>query len=190
MSLVLLICLNVVSSVTLEKKTQLHEGDLTMQTIEANIPQTKTGNCPLCDEPLQNPNECGKCDWVTGYGEHAPEAGLIKPRDLAAAFLSLMVPGLGHVYKGQTKMGVMFLLGAVLASFCALIFLGFIFPLPASPIILALYWGLVVFHAYWAEDLSPRPEEIWSRMVAMAMAGLMGATLTVFAAVRFLHSVG
>jgi hypothetical protein len=161
-----------------------------MQTIEANHPQTKLDNCPLCNEPLSNPDRCNKCDWITGYGEHAPEAGLINPRDLTAAFLSMMVPGLGHVYKGQTKLGVVFLLGAAIASFCALIFLGFIFPLPASPIILALYWSFVVFLSYWAEDLCPRPEEIWSRMVAVALAGTVGATLTVLSAIHFLRSVG
>src|SRR5438132_4430372 len=78
-----------------------HRRRLIMPTTEANIPKTK---CPLCGEPLQNPNECSKCDWVTGYRQ-SPEAGLIKPRDLVAAFLSLAVPGLGHVYKGQTKTG-------------------------------------------------------------------------------------
>lgn len=160
-----------------------------MTTIEATKPETKLGNCPLCDEPLQKPDECTKCDWVTGYGEHM-EAGLIKPRDLTAAFLSMMVPGLGHVYKGHTKLGVVFLLGAALASFCALVFLGFIFPVPASPIIMALYWGFVVFLAYWAEDLCPRPEDIWSRMVAVALAGMIGATLTVLGAIHFLRSVG
>src|SRR5450432_4891109 len=116
MALVLLIYLKGVSRFTSNKKRSAQRR-LIMQTIEATLPETKISHCPLCDETLANPNECSKCDWVTGYGETIPEAGLIKPRDLVASLLGLMVPGLGHVYKGQTKAGIVFLAGAALVSF-------------------------------------------------------------------------
>ncbi len=101
-----------------------------------------------------------------------------------------MVPGLGHVYKGQTKLGVVFLFGAALASFFAVIFLAFILPISASPVIMALYWSLGLFLSYWAEDLYPAPHDIWSRMVAVAAAGMIGATPAILAAVHFLGSAG
>lgn len=122
-----------------------------MPLMEANLPATESQTkCPLCGAPLdpQNPNECPKCDWVVGYGEHATRAGGT-PRDVAALVLSV-VPGLGHIYKGHRLTGTLLMLGGFFAVFaCAVVATataGF------GLLLLPLYWAGVMMQVYWIED--------------------------------------
>src|SRR5438093_6267616 len=75
-----------------------------------------TDRCPLCDAPLEpGVTECSRCDWVLGY-RRRKDAGNIEGRDLAAACLSI-IPGAGHLYKGHTVAGWLFMGGTLLAVF-------------------------------------------------------------------------
>lgn len=109
-----------------------------------------TENCPLCDAPLPpGANECNRCDWVRGYLSR-PDAGNIEARDMVAACLSI-IPGAGHLYKGHTVTGWLFLGGSVLALFaCGVIAT---FTMGLGLLLLPLYWIWVIFQAYWIEDL-------------------------------------
>ena len=159
-----------------------------MPTTEANVSETLT-NCPLCGEALgANPNECSKCDWIKGYRQR--EMFSISRRDAAAALLSLAVPGLGHIYKGHTTLAVLLLGGAAIVSAFAVAFFAFVFPVPASPILLVCYWGFVFIHACAANDLNPPSREIIGKMIAMLIAGVIGGALTITLALRFMHLVG
>ncbi len=124
-----------------------------MPSTEANVSE-KLVNCPLCSEPLRdNPNECGKCDWVKGYRQRQYGGG---QRDMIAAVLSL-VPGAGHFYKGHKLAGWLFFFGTGGAIAAAL--------LAATPtagwgaLLLPLYWVWVMMLAYWTDDLVvPQPD--------------------------------
>jgi hypothetical protein len=106
--------------------------------------------CPLCNEALvPGANECPRCDWVRGY-EERKNAGNIEMRDLAAACLSI-IPGAGHLYKGHTIAGWIFMGGTLLAIFlCSLVAT---FTMGLGLLLLPLYWLWVIFQAYWIEDL-------------------------------------
>ena len=128
-----------------------------MSTTETPNQKPEVTRCPLCDAPLESADRCSKCDWV----RDAPDPGRVRranPVDLAACLFSI-VPGLGHYYKGHNAKAMFYGAGALLAAFmCGLA--GFasagfgIFLLP-------LYWGWVMTHAYWIEDLKAgeRPSE-------------------------------
>jgi len=109
--------------------------------------------CPLCDAPLDpaNPNECPKCDWVLGYRRRELHRGGT-PRDSAAMFLSLL-PGLGHIYKGHKWLGVLLMLGTLLAIFACVV------AATATALwgllLLPLYWAGVMLHAYFVEERRP-----------------------------------
>lgn len=108
------------------------------------------GTCPLCDTPLDpsHPNECTRCDWVLGYRrQHAAPIGT--DRDAYAAILSV-VPGLGHIYKGQLIPGLLFMLGGILATF--LVGVIATFTMGFGLLLLPLYWVAVMVHVYWLHD--------------------------------------
>jgi hypothetical protein len=120
-----------------------------MPTTEANPPQTSTPSiCPLCSAPLDpaNPNECPKCDWVA---TPPPQPGG-HLRDRVAVCLSV-VPGLGHIYKGQRLLGALFIIGSVFAGFASLL-AGFA-SAGWGTLLLPLYWLGVMLHVFFAEDL-------------------------------------
>lgn len=156
-----------------------------MQTAEVKSVET-LAHCPLCGEMLpENPTECTKCDWVK-TDPHSGTSALNR-RDVAAALLSLAVPGLGHVYKGYTWFALLMLGGAAITSAFAVAFFTIVFPIPASPLLLACYWGFAVIHAYAAHDFNPPEKDIVWKMAAMLVAGLIGAALTVGVASHLLH---
>jgi TM2 domain-containing membrane protein YozV len=112
----------------------------------------QAGVCPLCGAPLHNPDACDRCDWVKGYGK-PPQAMSRNPRDLFAAILSLFWPGLGHFYKGHTKLA---LIAAVLGVLCFLWSITFL--MFGGPLILPACWFAFALQAYFLPDLKhPAP---------------------------------
>src|SRR5437867_12824220 len=89
-----------------------------------SAPATTTlGRCPLCNAPLQNPDECSMCDWVKGYEER--ETARPNPRDAIAAILNIMWPGIGHFYKGYTNLAVALAAGGLVCFVWAAAFFMF-----------------------------------------------------------------
>jgi len=108
-------------------------------------------DCPLCGTHLDpaHPTECPRCDWTQGYRRQR-EKPVGNARDIAAVLLTV-VPGLGHFYKGHTTLGVLVLLGGILAVFAAAVAatatmgLGLLF--------VPVYWVAMMLHVFWLEDL-------------------------------------
>lgn len=67
-------------------------------------------------------------------------------RNDVAAMLSIL-PGAGHLYKGYTGIGILFLAGAPLVLFCALLMVLGTFGFGTVALIL-LYWGAAAAHAW------------------------------------------
>ncbi|MEA3187743.1 MAG: hypothetical protein QOD99_1573 [Chthoniobacter sp.] len=117
-----------------------------MTAPEANVSAPKSERCPLCDAPLQNPNECSRCDWVR-HVEEARERQR-NPRDAISAIASMLWPGLGHFYKGYPKLAALVGAGGLLCflwSITFFMFFGFL--------ILPLYWVWVAVDAFFRKDL-------------------------------------
>ncbi len=120
-----------------------------MPTIEAKPSRTAALTCPLCGTALnpENPNACTHCDWVAKTEEHHAGGGF---RDRVAVCLSV-IPGLGHIYKGQRLTGALYMMGAAFAVFAAIVAstatAGF------GILLLPLYWLGIMLQVYFAEDL-------------------------------------
>lgn len=123
-----------------------------MSTTGTPVKETEVTRCPLCDAPLESPDRCSKCDWVKDTPD--PErVRRVNPVDLTACLFSI-VPGMGHYYKGHKGLAWLYLAGAAVAGFFAMLAAaasaGFgIFLLP-------LYWAWMMTHAYWIEDLKAK----------------------------------
>jgi hypothetical protein len=118
-----------------------------MNTPEDRASSEAPKECPLCGAPLRSPDACDRCDWIKGYRHRSSDRG---GRDLAALLMSV-VPGLGHLYKGQLALGVMFLVGTIVAViFCSLVAT---FTMGFGLLLLPLYWIWVMTQAYWVPDL-------------------------------------
>jgi hypothetical protein len=128
-----------------------------MPTTDENPPVTARKTCPLCDAPLDesNPNACPKCDWYAGYRQQREEP-FGTGRDVAAALMSV-VPGLGHIYKGYTMTGVLYMLGGVFAVFAA----GVAATATAGfgLLLLPLYWIGIMLQVFWLEDRRAVPRK-------------------------------
>jgi hypothetical protein len=121
-----------------------------MPTTEANPPLIVSApHCPLCDATLDpaNLNECAKCDWVARPGHHEAGGSF---RDKVAAALSVL-PGLGHIYKGQRLLGALLMIGSAFAGFACLL-AGFA-SAGWGTLLLPIYWLGVGMHAFFADDL-------------------------------------
>lgn len=117
-----------------------------MTALEANVSTPKSERCPLCDAPLENPNECSRCDWVRRVEDD--RARPRNPRDGIAAILSMVWPGAGHFYKGHTKLAGFIACGGALCflwSVTFFMFFGFL--------ILPVYWLWVAVDAFFRKDL-------------------------------------
>jgi hypothetical protein len=130
-----------------------------MPTIQDTAPHNKpvAVTCPLCNAPLnaEHPTECTICDWVAEPAPHAiTHAGTF--RDRIAVVLSI-VPGLGHMYKGHTLMGVIYTLGSVFAFLACVV--AATFTAGFGLLLLPVYWLGTMLHVYWIEDrcIAPPP---------------------------------
>jgi hypothetical protein len=121
-----------------------------MSAIEADSKTLEAQTCPLCDTPLdpQHPNECSRCDWVR-EPVRVGAASRPRDRDVASVLLSV-VPGLGHLYKGHTLQGMLFMTGGLFAVFAVSVIATFTMGL--GVLLLPLYWVGVMMHVYWLED--------------------------------------
>ncbi|HWB58381.1 MAG TPA: hypothetical protein VG733_02775 [Chthoniobacteraceae bacterium] len=124
-----------------------------MSTIETPGKTAETTRCPLCNAPLEEPDRCSKCDWVRGEQERREQRLRANPVDLTACLLSI-VPGLGHFYKGQRRLAVLYFIGAGFALFWAIVFASS--TVCASLLAPPAYWAWVMTHAYLAEDLNAK----------------------------------
>ncbi len=97
---------------------------------------------------------CDHCGW-TREGDETAEG---KASDAFAVLLSI-VPGLGHIYKGHTMLGLLLVFVATpmaigLALLAATATAGF------AVLLLPLYWLGVMFHVYGIEDrVGPKADE-------------------------------
>jgi len=110
-------------------------------------PNLPAAQCPLCGATLHNPAACDRCDWVRGYGR-VTLATRYNPRDAFAAVVSLFWPGIGHFYKGHTRLAIILALGPILCLIWGIAFLMFL-----GPLIFPAYWLAVAAHAYFEKDL-------------------------------------
>jgi hypothetical protein len=128
-----------------------------MPSVEANptLLDPVKHSCPLCDAQLEpsNPNECPKCDWVTGYRRRRMSL-LGSGRDTAAVFMSA-IPGLGHLYKGHPVMAAIAFTGAVMASMAVAV--AATATMGLALMLLPIYWIGVMMHACWIDDAAQRP---------------------------------
>ncbi|HEX8311938.1 MAG TPA: hypothetical protein VF614_11510 [Chthoniobacteraceae bacterium] len=106
--------------------------------------------CPLCRTTLPDQAQnCTACDWV-----REPEQKGDNFRHFAAVWLSL-VPGLGHLYKGHVLLGglVFFIISPLLLGLLLFLAPG---TLGLSLLVIPLFLGGVMFHAFQAEDVRTR----------------------------------
>ena len=107
--------------------------------------------CPLCRTQLaDNARECPSCDWV-----RLPEQSSGNFRNRTAMWLSVLVPGLGHLYKGHVILGglIFFVFGP-----CVLALALVVAPatLGLSLLILPPFIGIVMLDAYHTSDIRAR----------------------------------
>jgi uncharacterized membrane protein len=108
--------------------------------------------CPLCRADLpENAKECTRCDWTPP--DPAEERNDF--RNLTAMWLSLLIPGLGHLYKGHVIFGglILFIFGP-----CVLALALVVAPatLGLSLLILPPFLGIVMLDAYSTADIRAR----------------------------------
>ena len=94
---------------------------------------------------------------VSDSPEAKTEQSARNPRHLVALLLSI-IPGAGHVYKGHTTTGALFMGGTVLAVFlCGLVAT---FTMGIGLLLLPFYWIWVMTQAYFLDDRKyPEPPE-------------------------------
>ena len=115
----------------------------------------ETTSCPQCGHEMRTGAAvCERCGWERAADETAEG----KASDAFAVLLSV-VPGLGHIYKGHTMMGLLLMFVATpmaigLALLAATATAGF------AVLLLPLYWIAVMIHVYGTEDrVGPKPDE-------------------------------
>jgi hypothetical protein len=107
--------------------------------------------CPLCRTEIPDlSDECPRCDWV-----RKTEVPTGNFRNLTAMWLSMLVPGLGHLYKGHVIFGglIFFFFGP-----CVLALALVVAPatLGLSLLILPPFIGIVMLDAYHTSDVRAR----------------------------------
>ncbi|MGI9113901.1 MAG: hypothetical protein ACR2FX_02515 [Chthoniobacterales bacterium] len=118
-----------------------------MEYTDAPTQIAATMTCPQCGRELAaDAQVCQDCGWR----RENPDTAEGKASDAFAVLLSI-VPGLGHIYKGHTMMGLLLVFVAtpmaiILALLAATATAGF------AVLLLPLYWIGVMFHVYGIED--------------------------------------
>jgi hypothetical protein len=118
-----------------------------MEYTDAPTQAAQTTTCPHCAHQIPTDMPvCERCGWRRDEDESAEG----KASDAFAVLLSI-VPGLGHIYKGHTMVGLLLIFVATpmaigLALLAATATAGF------AVLLLPLYWIAVMFHVYGIED--------------------------------------
>ena len=114
--------------------------------------------CPLCQTTLPaRAAECSRCDWV----RRKPRA--LESRDRMAFWLSLAIPGLGHLYKGHVVLGglLFFIVGPGILLWS----LGSLqHTVGASLIAPLVFLFVVMIHAYRIRDLRAETIDLARRL--------------------------
>ena len=88
---------------------------------------------------------------MTQHTQIEAKAEMVREHNVVAAASSLVIPGLGHIYKGQYLPGVVILLlGAPLAVWAGVLLS--LATLGVGLLIPVAYWATVAVSAYYAED--------------------------------------
>lgn len=108
--------------------------------------------CPLCHTELpEGATSCSRCDWV-----QQPNLPPSRRNDWIAAGLSVVVPGLGHLYKGHLLTGVLVLcIIGPLYLLCALLLVSATYG--ASLFLALLFLGVTAIRAFRLKDVRQNP---------------------------------
>ncbi|MDQ2868607.1 MAG: hypothetical protein M3R59_09405 [Verrucomicrobiota bacterium] len=127
-----------------------------MEYTDAPTATVATMSCPRCGHTLPaQAQRCDKCDW---HRDEHPQSAAGHASDAFAVLLSA-VPGLGHIYKGHTVLGLFILLvvtplALVISLLAATATAGFALGL------LPLYWIAVMIHVWAIDDrVGPQHED-------------------------------
>ncbi len=91
--------------------------------------------CPVCGSPTSNAPQVN--NTVNNTGNFVVN----KEKDpTLAAILSFLIVGLGQIYLGLTKKGILLFIGAIISGFLMLILIGFVTWL--------LIWGYAIYDAH------------------------------------------
>jgi hypothetical protein len=117
-----------------------------MEYTDAPTQIAATTTCPHCGQQMTDAAACEHCGWKR-EGDETAEG---KASDAFAVLLSL-VPGLGHIYKGHTMVGLVLIFVATpmalgMALLAATATAGF------AVLLLPLYWAAVMIHVWGIED--------------------------------------
>ena len=118
-----------------------------MEYTDAPTQIAETTSCPHCGHQVSTDEQvCERCGWKRA-GDETAEG---KASDAFAILLSI-VPGLGHIYKGHTMVGLLLIFVATpmavgMALLAATATAGF------AVLLLPLYWAAVMIHVYGIED--------------------------------------
>jgi hypothetical protein len=117
-----------------------------MEYTDAPTQIAATTTCPHCGQQMADAAACEHCGWKR-EGDETAEG---KASDAFAVLLSL-VPGLGHIYKGHTMVGLLLIFVATpmavgMALLAATATAGF------AVLLLPLYWAAIMIHVWGIED--------------------------------------
>ena len=125
-----------------------------MEYTDAPTEIAQTTTCPQCahEIPADVP-VCDRCGWKRGEDQSAEG----KASDAFAVVLSV-IPGLGHIYKGHTMVGLLLIF--VLTPFAVgMALLAATATASFAVLLLPLYWIAVMIHVYGIEDRVGQKED-------------------------------
>lgn len=124
-----------------------------MEYTDAPTEIAQITTCPQCGKHI--PAETGACEYCGWSREESAEG---KASDAFAVVLSV-IPGLGHIYKGHTIVGLLLIF--VLTPFAmGMALLAATATASFAVLLLPLYWIAVMVHVYGIEDrVGTKPDE-------------------------------
>ena len=124
-----------------------------MEFTDAPTEIAQITTCPQCGKHI--PAETGACEYCGWRREESAEG---KASDAFAVVLSV-IPGLGHIYKGHTLVGLLLIF--VLTPFAVgMALLAATATASFAVLLLPLYWIAVMIHVYGIEDrVGAKPDE-------------------------------
>lgn len=118
-----------------------------MEYTDAPTEIAQSTTCPQCSHQIPaEATVCDRCGWERG-GKETAEG---KASDAFAVVLSV-IPGLGHIYKGHTMVGLLLIFVATPMA-VGLALLAATATASFAVLLLPLYWIAVMIHVYGVED--------------------------------------